>query len=243
MLRRFYQACDFVVAPCESAARTMEAQGMHRDVGIWTRGVDPAVFNPSRRDTGWRRKLGFPDDLPVIAFLGRLVREKGLADFAAAVTRLRRENLKFGLLVIGDGPAREEFEQALGDAVFIGYQQGTGLARAIASADILLNPSSTEAFGNVSLEAMASGVPVIAADATGNSNIVIDGMTGALVSPGDVDGYSAALLRYLADPLLRKAHAFNAAAHSQSFTWDRASEGIARIYLAALASQPPPKQG
>lgn len=240
VLRRFYQACDHVVAPCESAARTMEAQDMHSQVGIWARGVDPEVFHPDRRDMAWRREQGFADDQPVIAFLGRLVLEKGLNDFAAAIARLRRENPAFGVLVIGDGPARAQFEQALGGiAVFAGYQQGAGLARAIASADILLNPSSTEAFGNVSLEAMASGVPVIAADATGNSNIVIDGLTGALIPPGDIDGYTGALLRYLADPLLRKAHAFNATAHSQSFTWDRASEGIARIYLAAIAGRPP----
>ncbi|MCJ2180804.1 glycosyltransferase family 4 protein [Novosphingobium album (ex Hu et al. 2023)] len=239
VLRQFYQACDQVVAPCESAARTMEAQGMHSQVGIWTRGVDPEVFHPDRRDMTWRRQQGFADDQPVVAFLGRLVLEKGLDDFAAAIARLRRENAEFGVLVIGDGPARAQFRQALGDAVFAGYQHGPDLARAIASADILLNPSSTEAFGNVSLEAMACGLPVIAADATGNSNIVIDGLTGALVPPGDIDGYAGALLRYLADPLLRKAHAFNATARSQSFSWDRASEGIARIYLAAIAGHDP----
>ncbi|MEJ2457715.1 MAG: glycosyltransferase family 1 protein [Novosphingobium sp.] len=237
LLRRFYQACDHVVAPCESAARTMEAQGMSSQVGIWTRGVDPDVFHPGRRDEAWRRELGFAEDLPVVAFLGRLVLEKGLDDFAATIARLRRKAPAFGVLVIGDGPARAEFEQTLGDAVFVGYQHGEELARAVASADILLNPSSTEAFGNVSLEAMASGLPVVAADATGNSNIVVDGLTGALIPPGDTEGYAGAVLRYLSDPLLRKAHGFNATAHSQSFTWDRASEGIALIYLKALTGQ------
>lgn len=234
-LRRFYRACDHVVAPCESAARTMERQGLGTNVGIWTRGVDTDLFSPARRDEAWRRGHGLMGDAPVIAFLGRLVLEKGLGDFAATIARLRAVGEVFRVLVIGDGPARAEFAKALGDGVFVGFQHGEGLARAIASADILLNPSSTEAFGNVSLEAMACGLPVVAADATGNSNLVVDGLTGALVRPGDVDGYVGALRRYLGSSSLRQAHAFNALARSKVFSWDRASEGIARTYLAALA--------
>lgn len=235
VLRRFYRNCDRVVAPCQSAAETMQDQGMGQNIGFWTRGVDPAMFNPARRDREWRLAHGFADDLPVVVFLGRLVLEKGLGDFAETVLRLRAEGQRFGVLVIGDGPARAEFEQKLGDGVFVGYQQGEDLARALASADILLNPSSTEAFGNVSLEAMACGVPVVAADATGNSNIVVDGLTGALVSPGDLEGYAQAVRRYLADPALRAAHAFNAHARSGTFTWDRANAGIVDAYFAAIA--------
>lgn len=235
LLRRFYRNCDRVVAPCQSAAETMQAQGMGGEIGIWTRGVDPEVFHPGRRDPAWRRSLGFADDLPVIAFLGRLVLEKGLGDFAETVVRLRAAGTRFGVLVIGEGPARAEFEQKLGDTAFVGYQQGEALASALAAADVLLNPSSTEAFGNVSLEAMACGLPVVAADATGNSNIVVDGLTGALVPPGDVAGYVRATARYLADPALRKAHAFNAHTRSKTFTWDRANEGMVEAYFTALA--------
>lgn len=234
LLRSFYRNCDRVVAPCQSAAETMQAQGMGDEIGIWTRGVDPGVFHPGRRDQAWRRAQGFADDLPVIAFLGRLVLEKGLDDFAETIVRLRTEGARFGVLVIGDGPAQADFAQKLGDAVFVGYQQGEALAAALASADLLLNPSSTEAFGNVSLEAMACGLPVVAADATGNSNIVVDGLTGALVTPGDVEGYVQAIRRYLPDPALRRAHAFNAHARSETFTWDRANEGIVETYFAAL---------
>ncbi|MCT2400392.1 glycosyltransferase family 4 protein [Novosphingobium mangrovi (ex Huang et al. 2023)] len=239
VLRRFYRACDKVVAPCESAAQTMQAQGMGENIGIWTRGVDTQTFSPARRDLEWRRAHGFGDE-PVIAFLGRLVVEKGLGDFADTIARLRAENARFRILVIGDGPARAEFAERLRDAVFIGFQHGVELARAIASSDLLLNPSTTEAFGNVSLEAMACGVPVVAADATGNSNLVVDGLTGALVPPADVEGYTRAIARYLADPALRKAHAFNAHAHSQAFTWDRANAGIVEAYFAALASHTRP---
>ncbi|SFG40815.1 Glycosyltransferase involved in cell wall bisynthesis [Novosphingobium sp. CF614] len=233
-LRRFYRACDGVVAPCESAARTMQNQGMGENIRIWSRGVDPQIFTPDRRDPEWRRAQGLGDE-PVIAFLGRLVLEKGLGDFADTIARLREGGAQFHILVIGDGPARAEFSERLGDAIFIGFQHGAELARAVASADLLLNPSATEAFGNVSLEAMACGIPVVAADATGNSNIVIDGLTGALIPPGDVEGYALAISRYLNDPALRKAHAFNAHTHSQAFTWDRANAGMVDAYFSALA--------
>jgi len=233
-LRRFYRACDRVVAPSQPVADSMQAQGMGENIGIWSRGVDLEAFHPGHRDDQWRREHGFADGTPVVAFLGRVVAEKGLADFAETVARLREEGADFRVLVIGDGPARPEFEQQLGDAVFTGFLQGEDLARTLASADVLLSPSSTEAFANVLLEAMASGVPVVAADAIGNSNIVVDGLTGALVQPGDIGGYQQAIRRYLADPALRKAHGFNARSHSLNFTWDRANAGIADVYLAVL---------
>ncbi|GGZ13883.1 glycosyltransferase family 4 protein [Novosphingobium colocasiae] len=236
-LSRFYRACDGVVAPCASAARTMEAMGMARHVGIWTRGTDHSVFTPERRDMAWRRALGLADDVPVIAFLGRLVLEKGLGQFADTVERLRAGGRNFRVLVIGDGPARGLFAERLGDlAVFTGYQGGADLGRALASADMLLNPSDTEAFGNVSLEAMACGIPVVAADATGNSDIVIDGQTGALVPTGDIAGYAAALARYLDDPVLRANHAAAAIDRGREFTWDRANAGMVAAYEAALSA-------
>lgn len=233
-LRQFYRGCDRVVAPCELAARTMEEQDMGDAIGIWSRGVDQGVFNPGRRDFQWRRSLGFADDEPVVAFLGRLVLEKGLGEFAAAIDRLRGGSAGFRVLVIGDGPARAWFAARLPDAVFAGFQHGPDLGRALASADLLLNPSATEAFGNVSLEAMACGLPVVAADAAGNNSIVIDGRTGALVQPDDIDGYADAIRRYLADPALRLAHGRNALAHSGLFSWDRANAAMVDTYFSVL---------
>ena len=236
VLRRFYLACDRVVAPSQSAAQAMAQQGMGSGIGIWSRGVDADAFCPTRRDEGWRRAQGFLDDTPVNAFLGRLVIEKGIDEFARVIARLRSEGARFHVLVIGEGPARPDFERLLGDARFVGFQQSECLARAIASADILLKPSSTEAFSNISLEEMASGVPVVAADATGNSHLVVDGLTGALVPPGDIDGYASAIRRYLDDPALRRAHAFNAHVHSQSLTWERANDAMVKVYLDTLAA-------
>lgn len=243
VLRRFYRGCDHVVAPCEPVAATMRDQGMGDNIGVWTRGVDTAAFHPRHRDLQWRGAQGLAADVPVVAFLGRLVVEKGLADFAATVLALKGRGHRFQTMVIGDGPARDEFERKLGDAAFVGFQHGEGLARALASADVLLNPSSTEGFSNVSLEAMASGVPVVAADAIGNSNLVIDGHNGALVPTADIGGYADAIARYLADPGLRQAHAANARRLAEDFTWDHANRRMAEVYCAALSAVRKPGLG
>ena len=120
----------------------------------------------------WRRELGIADDELVIAFLGRMVMEKGLDVFADAIDALAERGVKHRVLVIGEGPARPWFEERLPDAIFIGQQVGDDLARALASTDVFLNPSITETFGNVTLEAMACALPVVAAVATGATSLV-----------------------------------------------------------------------
>lgn len=235
-LRAFYQACERIVAPCDAAARIMEAQGMGHNIGVWARGVDQDLFSPARRDLAWRRAQGIADHEPVVAFLGRLVLEKGLGHFARAIARLQEQGVPFRTLIIGDGPARDWFAAQMPDAVFTGVQHGEDLGRALASSDVLLNPSVTEAFSNISLEAMASGLPVVAADAPGNTAMVSHGETGMIVPPDDIDGYARALAAYLTDPALRAAHGQAARTRSGLFTWERANAAMARCYQEALAS-------
>ncbi|MEO0061826.1 MAG: hypothetical protein RLZZ08_386 [Pseudomonadota bacterium] len=238
-LRKFYRACERIVAPCEAAAQTMEAQGMGQGIGVWSRGVDASIFTPARRDMAWRRSHGIGDKELVVAFLGRLVLEKGLGHFAQAIQRLRATGIPFRTLIIGDGPARDHFAAELGpDTVFVGFQHGEDLGRALASADVLLNPSVTEAFSNISLEAMACGLPVVAADAPGNNTIVKHGETGMTVPADDIDAYARALQQYLTNSALRAAHGQAARIRSGLFTWDRANNAMVQSYFAAIASVP-----
>src|SRR5256885_15710632 len=181
IMRRFYHRCEVVLAPAASTGAILRAQRMNRDISIWARGIDRDQFNPERRDMEWRRSLGIADDEMVIAFLGRVVMEKGLDVFADAIHAFATFGLKHRVVVIGEGPARPWFEEQLPDAIFIGQQTGGDLARALASTHVFLNPSITEAFGNVTLEAMACALPVIAAEATGATNLVLQGLTGAFV--------------------------------------------------------------
>ena len=206
IMRRFYHRCEVVMAPAESTAVILRVQRMNRDIAIWARGVDRDQFNPDRRDLEWRRSMGVADDEIVVAYLGRIVMEKGLDVFVEAILALIDRGIRHRVLVIGDGPARPWFEQQLPDAIFAGQLTGPDLARALASADVLLNPSITEAFGNVTLEAMACGLPVIAADATGASNLVRPGVTGMLVDGTEPDEFAGAIEGYALDPDLRRRH-------------------------------------
>ena len=233
-LRRFYNGCDAVVAPCESAARVMHSQRMADRIGIWSRGVDRQAFNPAQRDMSWRRGLGLRDEDTVIAFLGRLVMEKGLADFAAAIELLRAAGKRCSVLVIGDGPARSWFEQRLDNAIFLGHTKSGALARALASADVLLNPSVTESFGNVTLEAMASGLPVVAYQSTGSNCLVRHGISGQLCPPGDLHALAASLQLYIEDSGLRRAHGKAGRDFSAAFAWDEVNDALISTYLSVL---------
>ncbi len=234
ILRRFYRRCDAIVVPAESTAAILRAQRMNSDISIWTRGVDREQFNPERRDPEWRRLHGIGDNELAIVFLGRIVMEKGLDVFAEAIAALEARNVPHRVLAIGEGPARAWFAERLPGAIFTGQLTGADLARAVASGDVLLNPSMTEAFGNVTLEAMACGLPVVAAVATGTTNLVRDGETGTLVEPLDADAYADALEAYARDPDLRRAHGEAGLAFAQTMDWDRINGAVMKVYQRVI---------
>src|SRR5690348_3954573 len=234
ILRRFYHRCEVVMAPAESTAAILRAQRMNRDIAIWSRGIDRDQFNPERRDMEWRRAQGIADDELVIAFLGRIVMEKGLDVFSEAILGLIDRGVKHHVLVIGEGPARPWFEQQLPDAIFTGQLTGDDLARALASSDVLLNPSITEAFGNVTLEAMACALPVVAAQATGATNLVRNGITGTLCDAGETEEFAEALEAYARDPDLRRRHGEAGLAIAKTMDWDSINATVIRVYLHAI---------
>jgi phosphatidylinositol alpha 1,6-mannosyltransferase len=234
ILRRFYHRCEVVMAPAESTAAILRAQRMNRDIAIWSRGIDREQFNPQRRDMEWRRSQGISDDELVIAFLGRIVMEKGLDVFSEAILGLIDRGVKHHVLVIGEGPARPWFEQRLPDAIFTGQLTGYDLARALASSDVLLNPSITEAFGNVTLEAMACALPVVAAQATGATNLVRNGITGTLCDAGETEEFADALENYARDPDLRRRHGEAGLAIAKTMDWDSINATVIRVYLHAI---------
>jgi glycosyltransferase involved in cell wall biosynthesis len=210
---------------------------MNRDIVMWSRGIDRDQFNPDRRDMEWRRSIGIADDEMVIAFLGRVVMEKGLDVFAEAIQAFGTFGLKHRVLVIGEGPARPWFEEELPLAIFLGEQTGTELARALASSDVLLNPSLTEAFGNVTLEAMACALPVLAAEATGATNLVRSGITGTLVDGTDPDEFAEALAAYARDPELRRRHGQAGLEVAKRMDWDTINSAVIRAYKHAIVKR------
>ena len=236
-LRRFYHRCEIVLAPAESTALILRAQRMNRDITIWTRGIDRDQFNPERRDMEWRRAQGIADDETVVAFLGRIVMEKGLDVFADAIHAVEPLGVRHRVLVIGEGPARAWFEQQIPDAIFTGQLTDTDLARALASADVFFNPSITEAFGNVTLEAMACALPVIAAEATGATNLVHSGVTGTLVDGTDSDAFADAIARYARDPEMRRRHGLGGLEIARTMDWDTINSAVVRAYKHAIVKR------
>ena len=229
-LQRFYRRCDLVLAPNRPMAEMLVADGVASSrIAIWSRGVDRAKFDPARRSRIWRAEHNIADDELAVLFFGRLVREKGIADFAAA---FRRAGLpKARAVVIGQGPAHAEFVRGVPGAVFTGHLSGSALGEAVASADVLLNPSATEAFGNVNLEAMAAGLAVISADAPSSRALIEPGRTGLLIAPGDIGGYAEALDLLAADRRLRTRLGQAARRESERYDWDTALGEVAEAYV------------
>lgn len=178
-LRKFHNRTDCTMVPTESLKRDLEANGFH-NVAVVARGVDTRRFNPDRRSDDLRRAWDAGPDMPVVVCVGRIAAEKNLSAIIAAYEAMRRAKPGIKLVMVGDGPAREDMQRRCPDALFAGQRVGEDLARHYASGDIFLFPSLTETFGNVTPEAMASGLPVVAYDYAAAAQLIRHGENGLL---------------------------------------------------------------
>lgn len=235
-MRNFYGRCAHVYAPSQSMADELEREGIGKEVRLWTRGVDGALFNPDKRDLAWRRANGFNDADVVVAFVGRVVLEKGIDVFADAVCQAASVYPQVKPLIVGEGPERARFQAKLPQGVFLGFLQGEDLARAYACADVFFNPSVTETFGNVTLEAMASALPSVCAAASGSVSLVEHGRTG-LLSPPDAgaSGYASLLKRLAGDAATRARLGAAARSRAEEFSWPVILDELIANYRDALS--------
>jgi glycosyltransferase involved in cell wall biosynthesis len=229
-IRRFYGGFDEVYAPSASMIEALLAEGFAPNIHLWSRGVDTVRFDPARRSSDLRARLGADEATPVIAFAGRVVREKRLDTLADVFERLAAAEIPHRALIVGEGPDRAMLQKKLPGAVFAGFLTGNDLAAAYASADIFLFPSDTETFGAVTLEAMASGLPTVCADATGSRSLVAEGETGFLAPAGDAAAFFAAVARLAVDPALRSRMGAAARARSLAFSWEAQMSGLLARY-------------
>ena len=235
LLRRFYNRCAAVYAPSLSTVRELQRHGIG-NVQLWSRGIDLRRFHPRFRDPELRRVAGAEGDMPLLLFVGRLVREKDLEELAEIHRRVAHPHR---LALVGDGPVRAELEAALPDAHFAGHQSGESLARWYASADAFVFPSTTETFGNVVLEAFASGVPAVVANRGGPPDLVEVGVTGLIARPNDPEDFARCVDELLADPDRRRA--MGAAARGSAERdrdWEAVNGRLLESYQRVIAASP-----
>lgn len=192
---------------------------------ILPRGLDTDLFNPSRRDlTFWP---GSANSAEVrLLYVGRISREKDLDVLVAAYEKVRAAGHPVKLYLVGHGPYSDALAAALPDAVFLGYLEGEALAKAYASADVFVFPSTTDTFGNVVIEAQASGLPVIVSDVGGPQELVQEGINGLVTRGHDTDDMARAIMHLVSDGPLRKIMAVNARQSVLDRSWPGAFQNF-----------------
>ena len=227
--RLLHNACAVTLCPSPSTARALVRQGFER-VSTWPRGVDTELFSPERRSEQWRAQVMGDPARTLVLYVGRLSHEKNLAALVSAFAALDAETTH--LVLVGDGPARADLAHALAGrrVTFTGYLEGESLARAYASADVFAFPSLTETFGQVVLEAMASGLPVVAFEAEGVRDLVTHGETGLLVRPHDDVAFAAALRAVVASSEQRDVLGKEAYRRAHGRTWESVMRQITAVY-------------
>ena len=235
-LRNFYSRSDLVLVPNVQIAEELKTWNMGNRIAVWSRGVDRQKFHPAFRSMEWRRSEGWDDADVIPLFFGRLVREKGISEFSAAISKAIESGLKLRPMIVGDGPAKAELARQLPEGTrFLGHLSGHDLSTAIASADVLINPSTTEAFGNVNLEAMAAGLAVVSADMPSALALISNNDNGLLVPPHQVEGYAEALSKLASDRRKRTRLGAAAAAAAAAFTWSSALLDVVQGYLGLIS--------
>lgn len=227
----FYGACGAVLSPSESADRSLVQLGIARDrIARWDRGVDLTRFGPGRRN---------PHALPgriSVLYAGRIAQEKGVGLMADAFMDAHARDPRLHLVVAGGGPEEAQLRAGLGDrATFLGWLEGDRLAEAYASADLLCFPSTSDTFGQVVVEAQASGVAVMAAAAGGPLDLIEDGRSGVLVEP-EAAAFADAIVRLAGSPAVRESLGRGALAAARTRTWDASMRRLGGGYARVLRS-------
>jgi glycosyltransferase involved in cell wall biosynthesis len=235
ILRRFYGACREVYVPSDSTREALLADGLKDNFKPWPRGIDTQRFDPARRSGAWRARHGIGDNELVILHVSRLVREKRLDTLTAALNKIAVPHKS---VIVGDGPDRGFAMRELPQAIFTGFIGGEDLAIAYASSDIFVFPSDSESFGNVTLEAMASGLPCVCADATGSRSLVVDGETGFLAPADDATSFARHITQLAQDRALRQRMGAAARARSLTFSWEESLARMLGYYRALLPGAP-----
>lgn len=233
-LRVIHNATETTQCPSFATKAILEDKDFKR-VGVWSRGVDRDRFNPQQFSDAMRVRLsGGEPEKPLLLYVGRLSKEKQVDHLAHLVRNMPQARLA----IVGDGPHRAALEKTLVDdpVVFTGYLKGDALAQAYASSDVFVFPSENDTFGNVVLEAMASGLPVVAARSGGPMDMVHHGNNGFLFAPGHIDDLVACVSRVILDVDLHQTMRKEALREASRRSWSVVMDGLVCVYESFVSS-------
>ena len=217
-LRKFHNRTQATMVPTEALRRDLEAGGF-KNLSVVSRGVDVQQFSRARRSQALRQQWGVaPDDL-VVVYVGRIAPEKNLPMLMAAFEAISRVDARAKLVIVGSGPQQADLQQQQPQALFVGQRKGEDLAAHYASADLFLFPSLTETFGNVTTEAMASGLAVLAFNYAAAAQLIRNGVNGRVVEIDDAAGFVQAALELAADTAGRRRMGAAASETAQALDW------------------------
>ncbi|MCU0621994.1 MAG: glycosyltransferase family 1 protein [Gemmatimonadales bacterium] len=237
-LQWFYGHAHRVLCPSRIFERHLNNRGI-RHTGIWSRGVNAHEFSPAHRSEAWRARFGVGPGDPLVAYVGRVAPEKNLPLLLEAWAQLGSARGGAQLVIVGEGVLSESLARQKPEGVhLIGFKHGADLAMAYASCDIFAFPSTTETFGNVLLEAMASGCAPVVAAAGGVLDFATHGSNALLARPESVASFAEELGRLLQEEPLRRRLSSGARATALARDWDTIFDTLLDDYRAAIAAHP-----
>lgn len=234
-LKWFHNQFDKTYAPSPSTVRELQQRGF-KNVELWQRGIDLNRFSSNLRNEALRESVGAKDK-PILLFVGRLVAEKDLDDVIEANLILKSKGYDFKQVIVGDGPYRSILEERLPDAHLTGYKLGKDLSEWYASADLFVFPSTTETFGNVILEAFASGIPAVGVNTGGVGDIINDKKDGRIAKANNPKDLANKIKYFLKNPEKLKQYGEVARETAETYSWKRINLGLLKSYETLLNSR------
>jgi len=232
-LRKFHNATACTMVPTRELMRTLSQNGFAK-LKVVSRGVDTKLFNISKRDTSLRSSWGATDDTKVLISVGRMAPEKNLDQVLKTYEALKVTGLAFKLVMVGDGPLKEQFQKRYPEIIFPGMLSQSNLAAYYASSDLFIFPSQTETFGNVTLEALASGIPVLAFDCAAARDWVQTGVNGWLVAENNPEGFAAQAVTIFNSKDLLGQITQSTRQQVVHLDWDQIAEQVESVFWDAI---------
>ena len=240
-LKKFHNTADVTMVPTQQLQDELTSVRFE-NLHIVPRGIDTQLFNPNKHSTGLREQWGATEQTTVMLYVGRLAAEKNLPLVVQSYEMAKKIRTDIKLVLVGDGPLMAELQNKYPDIIFAGFKTGEELAKHYASADMFIFASQTETFGNVTLEAMASGLSVVAFDHAAASELIISGENGMLASQNTDIHFEMAVQAILNNPFLMAETKINAVETARNFSWESIVERTESVFFDVINCHRSPVQ-